>query len=205
MPLGLITSPILADCLMQRADRRIGRMCEQSGLIYTRYVDDITISGCYPITSGSYPKLVGKILGDYGFRIHPTKGEEGRLSAGKRITKLCIRGRRLDVSSDYLAGLRAQIDDARLLARGGYPAGPYFTPAQIYGRIQFVEWVRPVEALSRGLVEVRKRLMTKSEFEERQGRPLQAAAGAGHYAESFVTSCPPPATAPPAPAKKANA
>jgi hypothetical protein len=184
MPLGLITSPILADCLMERADRRIGRMCERSGLIYTRYVDDLTISSAYPVESGSYPKLISKILCDYGFKTNPTKEDMGRLSEGKRITKLCVKRGRLDVSPEYLASIRSQLENAAVLARGGDLDEPYYTPAQIHGRIQFVVWVnlgrrrelmrayRSVdweaverEALARGLVQVRKRLVKKLHFE----------------------------------------
>ena len=58
LALGLMTSPILADCLMMRVDQRIGGMCRKNKLVYTRFVDDITISGSFPIDSGSFPELV---------------------------------------------------------------------------------------------------------------------------------------------------
>jgi len=190
MPLGLITSPILADCLMERADRRIGRMCEGCGLVYTRYVDDITISGRFPIGSGSFRELVRKILGEYGFRTNSKKEGIGRLSEEKRITKLCVRRGRLDVAREYLAQIRSQLEAAGRLARGGAFAEPYYTDAQIFGRIQFIAWVNPGrrrdlirayraidwkaverEAAARGLVQVRKRLVRKAEF---QGSDVQS-------------------------------
>jgi len=184
MPLGLITSPILADCLMERADRRIGLMCERSGLVYSRYVDDITISGSYPVHSGSYPKLVAQILREYGFRTNPRKEGMGPISES-RITKLCIRRGRLDVSPEYLAEIASQLKNAALLSRAVNTAGPYYTPSQILGRIQFVAWVNPGrrralmrvyrsidwraverEAAARGLVRLRKGLVKKADFEK---------------------------------------
>jgi RNA-directed DNA polymerase len=58
LALGLITSPILADRIMLPIDKRIANMCTQQGLIYSRFVDDIIVSGTYPIISGSYPRLI---------------------------------------------------------------------------------------------------------------------------------------------------
>ncbi|MFO0891701.1 MAG: hypothetical protein U0790_21470 [Isosphaeraceae bacterium] len=53
LALGLITSPILADCILEKVDHRIRGMCIKHDLIYTRFVDDITISGKYDIASGA--------------------------------------------------------------------------------------------------------------------------------------------------------
>ena len=189
MPLGLITSPILADCLMKPADRRIGRMCEQHELVFSRYVDDIGISGRYPVDSGSYPRLVTRILGEYGFSTNPNKEDKGRLSEEKHITKLRVRRERLNVSREYLAEIRAQLESAALLSQGGDSTGAYYAPCQIYGRIRFIAWVNPgrrhelmrkyrsinwksveAEAKARGLVQVRKRLVRKSQFESDEGR-----------------------------------
>jgi RNA-directed DNA polymerase len=57
LSLGLITSPILADCLMKPVDIRIGAMCKKHELIYTRFVDDITLSARFPVESGSFMKI----------------------------------------------------------------------------------------------------------------------------------------------------
>jgi len=179
LALGLITSPIIADCLMMGVDHRIGEMCRKHGLVYTRFVDDLTISGSYPIDSGSFPELVAMILRENGFRLNLEKEDEGRLSEGKLITKLRIKRGRLDVSPEYLAEVNRQLDSAALLAKGGEWAGIYYTQGQVYGRIQFIAWVNAgrrrelirkyssiswkvveVEAQARGLVVSRKKLVT---------------------------------------------
>jgi len=149
LALGLIASPILADRLMAGADRRIGAMCDKLGrdsgsvVPYTRFVDDLTISAKFPIESGSTPKLVAQILRDYGFRINPQKQAFGRLSEGGRITKLRIHRGKLDISPEYLAGVDQQLRDAVALAGGAFEGGTYYTPSQIFGRIQFIGWVNP--------------------------------------------------------------
>jgi RNA-directed DNA polymerase len=111
--------------------------------VYTRYVDDITLSGSYPIVSGSFPKLLKEILNSCGFKLNIGKDDDGRFSDGKCITKLQINRGRVDVRPDYLAAIHLQISDAAILAKGGECAGPYYTAGQIRGRILFVVWINP--------------------------------------------------------------
>jgi hypothetical protein len=178
---------MIADRLMAGPDRRIGRLCDKlseassSPVIYTRYVDDLTISAKFPIESGSTPKLVLKILKGYGFEVNPDKSHVGRLSDVRaRVTKLRIHRGKVDVSPEFVALVDRQIRDSALLAAGQDAAGPYYTPQQIFGRIQFIGWVNEgrlgtllrdynlvdwerVEsaALERGLVVCRKQLGRK--------------------------------------------
>ncbi len=67
LALGLITSPILADQIMLRVDARIGAVCRKAGLAYTRFVDDVTISGPYNLRRSGFEKIVTEILRDDGF------------------------------------------------------------------------------------------------------------------------------------------
>jgi hypothetical protein len=141
LALGLITSPILADQILRRVDLRIAAVCREAKLVYTRFVDDITISGQYDLKNSGIPRVVEEILGQDGFKINPNKNKFGRLSAGLTITGLrTIRGR-LDVSRDFLNELDRQLDDAASLAQGGAFTGPYYLENQILGRIHFACWI----------------------------------------------------------------
>ena len=148
---GLIASPILADRLMAGPDRRIGIMCDKlskasrSVVPYTRYVDDLTISAKFPIDSGSTPRIVSEILKEYGFKINHSKHMCGRFSDGGRVTKLRVNRGRLDISPEYFSEVEHQLLDAKLLASGSATeeGRPYYTPEQIFGRIQFIGWVNP--------------------------------------------------------------
>jgi RNA-directed DNA polymerase len=152
LALGLITSPILADCIMMPIDRRLASMCEKQGLIYTRFVDDITFSGRFPIKTGSYPDLIVAVLASHGFTVNPRKHQEaleglGRLADGTRITKLEIVRRRMRVRREFLDEVKNQLSDAARLATGKPPLGHYYTENQINGRIHFVSWINPGQAV----------------------------------------------------------
>jgi RNA-directed DNA polymerase len=143
LALGLITSPILADQTMSHVDQRIGAACEKAQLVYTRYVDDITISGPYDLAKSGVPDLVQRILEEHGFLVKAEKTQFGRLAEGAAITKIRSNRGHPDVSKEYLNELQRQLADAQRLASGGLFDGPYFTEGQIRGRVEFVCWINP--------------------------------------------------------------
>ena len=186
LALGLITSPILADCVMKRTDLRIANMCTRHSMVYTRFIDDIIISGSFPIKSGSFPNLVTEILGSYGFKVNPEKhagGLEGlgRLADGRQITKLQIRRGVIRVRQEFLREVKDQLLNAAKLGAGKDFHGFYYERNQILGRIHFVRWINQgqaielerqyqlinwdrvgAEAKARGLVSVRKILRPRT-------------------------------------------
>jgi RNA-directed DNA polymerase len=181
LALGLITSPILADQIMHPVDARISRACGNAGLVYTRYVDDLTISGGYDLKKSGFPALVQRILEEHGFVLNPEKHCFGRLQDGIPITKIRVKRGRLDVRRKYLAEFERQLADAKRLAAGDEFDGPYFTEGQLRGRLHFVCWVNPgrrrlllrqfnaigwnkvrEEAERRGLVALKKRLIKRT-------------------------------------------
>jgi hypothetical protein len=143
LPQGYITSPIIADRLIRPADERIARLCEQEGLAYTRFVDDITISGRFSFEKSGIARLVGRIVARAGFRLQPTKVRYGRASEGMTITGLRLRDGRPDVAKAYYRETVRVIDDHATLAAGGPFTGPYRTECQVRGRVQFICWVNP--------------------------------------------------------------
>jgi hypothetical protein len=143
LALGLITSPILADQTLQRVDHRIAAFCERADLIYTRYVDDITISGRYDLRKQRIANTVRQILRQDGFKVNAAKSETGRLSRGLTVTGLRVVRGRVDVRRAFLDELERQLHDAASLAQGGPFAGPYYLHDQVLGRVQFACWVNP--------------------------------------------------------------
>jgi len=173
LALGLITSPILADQLMHRIDERIGRACRKAKLIYTRYVDDLTISGPYDLETSGFADLVQRILEEHGFLLNPDKNRFGRLADGTPITKIRVNRGHPDVRREYLTELERQLADARRLAAGDQFDGPYYTEGQIWGRIQFVCWVNP--GRRRTLVRQFRAIRWDKASEEAKRRGLVAA------------------------------
>ena len=170
LALGLITSPILADQVMRRIDARIGGACRKAGLVYTRYVDDLTISGPFDLQESGFADLVQRILGEHGFDINPSKNAFGRLAAGVPITKIRINRGHLDVRKEYLNELGRQLADASRLATGGDFEGPYYTEGQIWGRVQFVCWVNP--GRRQGLLRKYRAVNWKAVADEARSREL---------------------------------
>lgn len=143
LTLGLITSPVLADQVLGRFDRRIGAACRKAGLVYSRFVDDVAISGSFDLKRSGFGKLVEDVLYQEGFWMNPKKKVFGRLSDGIAVTGIRIRRGRFDVRKDYAAEVERQLDDAMSLARDERFVGPYYTMTQIGGRVRFVSWVNP--------------------------------------------------------------
>jgi hypothetical protein len=145
LALGLICSPILADQIMDRVDRRIGGACAKSKppLVYTRFVDDIAISGPFDLEKSGFAQLVERILDKDGFTVNPKKHKFGELTGDCTITNLREVNGHMDVRRAYMDELERQIKDASELAHDREFEGPYYTAGQIWGRVRFVCWVNP--------------------------------------------------------------
>ncbi|MGI8980696.1 MAG: reverse transcriptase family protein [Pirellulaceae bacterium] len=178
LALGLVTSPAIADQVLLDIDRRLGAACVNAGLTYTRYVDDLSISGPFDLENSGFGSLVHRIMAEHGLAMNPSKNRFGRLARGEQITKIVIRRGHPDVRREYLAELERQLDDAINLGNGRQFDGPYYLRNQIAGRVQFACWINPgrrqklvakfrtvpwrqaaIEAANRGLVVAKKRLI----------------------------------------------
>jgi RNA-directed DNA polymerase len=141
LALGLVTSPFIAEQIIKPIDKRIQAAASKASLIYTRYVDDIAISGNFDLESSGFEATVGKILETNGFEMHPDKCKFGRFSEGASITNLTLKNGHPDVKREYLQKLNHQLEDAAALSRGQKTEGLYYTKNQIAGKIQFVSWI----------------------------------------------------------------
>ncbi len=151
LALGLVTSPILADQSLRPVDSRIAAACKKMHLTYSRFVDDVTISGSYDLETSGIRSAVVEILSENGFTAKPSKFEFGTI-AEVSITSLRIVDGRIDVRREYFAELERQLDDAWNLGRDDHFDGPFFTQQQLRGRTQFVIWITPAR---RGRLEKR--------------------------------------------------
>lgn len=178
---GLITSPILADRAVHRIDVRIAELCRCHGLLYTRFVDDITVSGSFSfdLKKSGLVNLIRRILGECGFWIAQHKEQAGAVADGNvAITGLRIIKGHLDPTADYVHQLEEQLEAHRKFGQGDQLVGPLFTKQQLRGRVEYVCAINPnrsyilrqrfglidwiaVEAiaLDRGLMVCRKRLI----------------------------------------------
>lgn len=74
LPQGAPTSPTLSNLVCLRLDQRIGKYCENKALTYTRYADDITISGNKLTVIRKAWGIIKLIIKDEGYTINKKKG-----------------------------------------------------------------------------------------------------------------------------------
>jgi RNA-directed DNA polymerase len=175
---GLVTSPILADQMMAPVDERIGGVCRRAGLVYTRFVDDLAVSGPFDLEASGIPPLVRRIVEEHGFRCNADKDQFGQVARGATVTQLRLANGHPDVRAAYLAEVERQLRDAARLAEGGPFEGPYHTEAQILGRVAFVCWVNPRR--KRRLLSLCRQVNWPRFREEARLRGLERETGVGH-------------------------
>lgn len=73
LPQGGVTSPALSNLVLNPLDNRISGLTRRNNLVFTRYCDDITLSGNDPaMLRSAYPVLTRIVL-DEGFTLNPAK------------------------------------------------------------------------------------------------------------------------------------
>jgi len=142
LPLGTSTSPMLADLIVRPLDIRINGIAKKVGLKYTRYVDDLTLSGSFSLERVT--NLVIKILNQSGFKTKkekliyykPMQLDEERVITGVRIDNGLI-----SVPLDYVGALKAELKSAVFQSRRSKVKG-LFKPREHYrGKITYVKWL----------------------------------------------------------------
>ena len=144
LALGLVTSPILADQIFTPIDHRISAACEEAGIVYTRFVDDITLSASYSLDPDrcGIPDLIRRILAEHGFKSKPDKELYGSMDDPRMsITGTRIKHGRLTVTREFHRRVSNQIDAARKLAAGQESEADFYPKAHVLGQIRFISWI----------------------------------------------------------------
>ena len=88
LPQGAPTSPILSNIIAKRIDKRIMGFANKVGLTYTRYADDLTLSG--EEIKLSHIRFIEKIIREEGFKPNPEKTQLLGPKVKKVITGVSI-------------------------------------------------------------------------------------------------------------------
>ncbi len=83
LPQGFVTSPKIAALVLRGFEHRLHSLAVKFGWSYTFWVDDITISGNFPV--GKFKNLIIKMLLDEGFVAHPDKIDVLKMDVGDRM------------------------------------------------------------------------------------------------------------------------
>lgn len=147
LPLGTSTSPFLADQIISPIDARIGNMAKLHGLTYTRYVDDLTLSGPFDLTD--YTKQLLRIIQQNGFKISRNKLVFYRPDDGQEriITGVMVKDGQVHAPAGYVEWLADELKQARDASRQSVTTGTFDTKAQYQGRIGYVMWLDPKQGI----------------------------------------------------------
>lgn len=90
LPQGAPTSPSISNLVCLRLDHRISTYCKKRALTYTRYADDLSISGNKLLTIEKASYLIKEILGDEGFSINAKKEKLLGPKVRREVTGLTV-------------------------------------------------------------------------------------------------------------------
>lgn len=117
LPMGAPTSPALSNLTMVLFDVKMDKYAGIRGLCYTRYADDIVVSG--PMANKAYPKLEAE-LKKLGFVMNKRKTRVRRPHRALDITGVVINSGTPTVSRKYRRILRAALHNTRLFVEGAF-------------------------------------------------------------------------------------
>jgi len=149
LALGLVTSPILADQIFTPIDARIAGACKDADIIYTRYVDDITLSAAYDLDPNlcGVPSLIGRVLNEHGFCAKRDKEVHARIDDPTvPITGVCIRHRHLSATPDFYDRIDNALKVAEELQANKTLECEFFPEQHVRGQIVFAAWLNPGRA-----------------------------------------------------------
>ena len=106
LPQGAPTSPYLANISCKKMDKRIMSLCKTINANFTRYADDITISGDKNIIE--YLDLIIRIVEEEGFLINSKKTRVMYKNRKQMITGLIVN-EKINVPKEKIKYLRQQI------------------------------------------------------------------------------------------------
>ena len=145
LPQGTCTSPTLSNLVMKRFDDIFGAWCKRHGFDYTRYSDDITVSG----NTSLYPAYcaVKSMLHKMGFELNERKTHFITDSFRQTVTGLTVN-EKVNVTAAYKRKLRQELyytDRFGIESAAQYLHQPdakkYYQ--QLMGRLNFVLSIEP--------------------------------------------------------------
>ena len=153
LPQGAPTSAAVSNLVMKPFDEHIGAWCEERGICYTRYCDDMTFSGDFD--AGAVKRKVKHFLETLGYELNDEKTRVMSKHQRQVVTGIVVN-RKPQVTREYRHNLRKElyycrkygaeehltrIRDQRFLPFG--EAGLARYRMSLRGRIQFVLQINP--------------------------------------------------------------
>ncbi len=143
LPQGACTSPALSNLAARRLDSRLAGITAKFGWAYTRYADDLTISGPSPDKVGYLLARLRHITADEGFAVNEKKTRVQRPNTAQTVTGIVVNVEP-NVPRATVRQLRAILHRAKTegLARQNRENRPDFA-AWVGGMLAYVNMVNP--------------------------------------------------------------
>ena len=157
LPQGAPTSPDLANLVCRSLDRRLAAICRSAGHTYTRYCDDITISG-----RGGFDGILHAIqyvLADEGFQVNPRKTRIMRRGSRQIVTGLVVNEAPA-LPRERRKAIRAAFHQARC-----EPSRFVDRVAELHGYIALVTMVSPHDPVLEHYRAVLERVRTQQDLD----------------------------------------
>lgn len=109
LPQGSPASPVLSNIVCFMLDIRLVEFCKVSGLIYTRYADDITISSDHIFNKKLVLNSIKRIIIDEGFELNTSKTRFQSSKNKLEVTGLHITDGNIKIPRKYIKKIKQEI------------------------------------------------------------------------------------------------
>lgn len=107
LPQGAPTSPMLSNIVASFMDKRLYKLCQEYGYKYTRYADDIAVSGKF--ISPTFIEVISNTIKDCGFEVNKKKTRLYGDKGNKIITGISLANNGVRVPRNYRRELEQEI------------------------------------------------------------------------------------------------
>ena len=156
LPQGAPSSPAITNIILYEFDEQVGQWCQDRGIAYTRYCDDMTFSGDFDPAEGI--RFVRLELKKMGFLLNEQKTRIQRPGQQQTVTGIVVN-EKLSIPADYRRKLWQELYYCRKfgiqehLQRIGLEVTEDTYRMQLLGKVNYVLQVHPDD---RDMLEARK-------------------------------------------------
>lgn len=148
LPQGSPVSPALSNITCLKLDKRLGLLIDKFEGIYSRYADDITISGRKAITN-CIP-IVEEIITDEKFKINEKKSRIAYKYQRQNVTGLNVNNGKVTIPKIYRNQVKSEIYYCKKYGVDNHlkriKSDKSFYKEHLYGKVYFINMVNKIEA-----------------------------------------------------------
>lgn len=145
LPQGSPASPYLTNIVCLKLDKRLNQLAKKCNATYTRYADDITISGDYKIQQSV--DLIKDIIKDEGFEINQEKTRILFKHQKQEVTGLIVNNDIIHVDREYKRQVKKEIYYCLKYGVSSHlkhiKSNKSFYKEHLYGKVYFINMIEP--------------------------------------------------------------